>query len=124
MSSSNRWIAFITKLNRQTQEGRIQWKLIGEQPDLLNSDFQQYGPAYIAEADDDATVRMYKERTRRIADTDEEYWQDAVVLDIRTSDRGDFVRAPRTPGLDDLYEAVVYKANEVEGFLDRFLNKS
>ncbi len=124
MSSSNRWIAFITKLNRQTQEGRIRWKLIGEQPDLLNSDFQQYGPAYIAEADDDATVRMYKERTRRIADTDEEYWQDAVVLDIRTSDRGDFVRAPRTPGLDDLYEVVVYKANEVEGFLDRFLNKS
>ena len=28
------------------------------------------------------------------------------------------------PGLDDLYEVVIYKANEVEGFLDRFLNKS
>ncbi len=122
MRSSDRWIAFLAKLNRQTQEGRIRWKLAGEQPDLPNSDFQQYGPAYIAEADD-ARVRIYKERTRRITDVDEEYWNDAVVLEIRTSDEGDFVRAPTMPGLDDLYEVVIYKANEVEGFLDRFLNK-
>jgi hypothetical protein len=121
MRKANKWVSFITKLNRQTQEDRIQWRLEGDQPDLLNSDFQQYGPAYVVHLDD-ATIRMYKEKIRQETAIEEEFWGDLVVLEIRTPEAGDFIRVPRTPGLEDLYESVAYKTGRVDEFVDKFLS--
>jgi|SRR6476620_5811634 hypothetical protein len=123
MASSNRWVSFVTKLNRLTQEGRIRWKWIGEQPDLLSSNFQQYGPAYVARLDD-ATVRIYKEKIRRMTDVEEEYWDSTVVLEIRTDDGGTFIRVPKTPSLEDLYETVTYTESKVDEFLTKFLKEN
>lgn len=120
---TNRWVSFVTKLNRHTQEGRIRWKPAGEQPDLKSSDFQQYGPAYVAEVDD-ATVRIYREKIRRLSEGEEEYWQDGVRLEIKTSDLGEFIRIPKVAGLDDLYETVVYTANKLDEFVEKFLGRS
>ena len=107
MPASSRWVTFITKLNRQTQAGKIKWKATNEQPDLLNSDFVQYGTIYVANLETDirdATARIYREKRRLENEYEEEYWTDRVILDIRTSELEDFIRIPSKAGLDDLYD--------------------
>ena len=118
MRSANRWVSFVTKLNRQTQEGRIRWRFVGDQEDFATSDFQRYGPAYIAEIDD-ATVRIYSLKTLR----EENYWMEDIILEVQTSETGDLVRIPGVSGLEDLYESVKYKTNKIDEFVDRFLNE-
>jgi hypothetical protein len=122
MRSTNRWVSFVTKLNRQTQEDRIRWQFTGDQPDLTNSDVQIYGPAYVADVDD-STLRLYTLKTWRETPEGQNYWDEGVVLEIQTSEEGDFVRIPRVSGLEDLYESVTYKANKVEEFRERFLKE-
>jgi hypothetical protein len=117
MASTNRWVSFVTKLNRQTHEDRIRWEFVGDQEDFTNSEYQRYGPAYVADVDD-ATVRIYTLKTWEDGD-----WHEAIILEIQTSDTGDFVRIPRVPSLHDLYESVTFKANKVDEFVERFLKE-
>ncbi|SRR5437762_13365971 len=127
MPASSRWVTFITKLNRQTQAGKIKWKATNEQPDLLNSDFVQYGTIYVANLETDirdATARIYREKRRLENEYEEEYWTDRVILDIRTSELEDFIRIPSKAGLDDLYETVAYSSSRVDDFVDTFLKSS
>lgn len=120
MAKTNRWVSFIAKLNQLTQDGQVRWD-VQQQPDLLGSDFQQYGPAYVAQVDE-ATVRIYRIKIRSTTHDDEGYWNDAVNLEIKTSESADFIKIPRTPGIEDLYESVVYKTANVDQFLERFLS--
>jgi len=99
------WVVFVIKLNRQTQEGRIRWKFVGDQPDFTHSDVQRYGPAYVADVDD-ATLRLYSVKVLRETPEEIAYWDEAVVLEVQTSDTDYFVRIPVVAGLDDLYESV------------------
>jgi hypothetical protein len=122
MTRSNRWVSFITKLNEQTQAGKIRWRSGRDNQDLLASHFQQYGPVYSAELDD-ATVRIYKEKLKKMTLDEEEYWEDSVELDIKTADGPDFIRIRSVSGIEDLYETVAYKANKVDEFLNKFLSE-
>jgi len=122
MARSHRWVSFITKLNDQTQVGKIRWRSARDDDDRLVSHFQQYGPIYSAELDN-ATVRIYREKFKKMTLDEEEYWDDSVVLDIKTSDGSDFIRIPRVAGIEDLYETVAYKANRVDEFVNKFLNE-
>lgn len=120
MAKTNRWVPFITKLNQLTQDDQVRWD-IKQQPDLVGSDLQQYGPAYVAQIDG-ATVRIYRAKIRALTQEEEEYWEDIANLEIKTSENSDFIKIPRTPGIEDLYESVVYKTNNVDQFLENFLN--
>jgi hypothetical protein len=109
--------------NRETQEGRLEWR-VEDQHDLLASDVQRFGPVYATEAQQ-ARIRLYKERMKYEAgETYDGFWEETIVLEVKPHGGGDFIRIPRLPGLDDLYETVVYKTHQVEDFLKRFLNKA
>src|SRR3954463_11918134 len=122
MARSNKWVAFVAKLNEQTQEGKMRWRADRFGDDLLVSHFQRYGPVYSVEVGG-ATVRIYHERLRQMTLDEEEFWEDSVVMDIKTTTEGEFVRIPMVPGIEDLYETVAYKSNKVDEFLDRFLSE-
>jgi hypothetical protein len=92
------------------------------QAGLINTDLQQYGPAYLAEVAG-ATIRIYKEKIIRETEYEEKYWNERVVLEIRPEELGDFVRIPATSGLDDLYESVIFKTGKLDRFLDNFLKE-
>jgi hypothetical protein len=72
---------------------------------------------------DDATVRIYSLKTL----TEENYWDENIILEIQTSENADLVSIPIGSGsgsaLEDLYESVKYKANKIDEFLDRFLKE-
>ena len=117
------WVSFVVALNRETQEGRLKWS-VEDQPDLRSSDVQRFGPVYITEAQR-ALIRLYKENIKNIGDEiSEGFWDEDVVLEVKPYGDGDYIRVPRLPGLDDLYETVVYKTHNVEEFLRRFLEKA
>jgi hypothetical protein len=122
MAKSNKWIAFVTKINNLTQEGEIRWREArGEDvADLRDSDRQHYGTTYVASLDD-ATLRIYKETIKKLNWEEEEYWEDDVAVELLTPQGVEFVRIPPTPGQEDLYETIRYKANKVDDFLENFL---
>jgi DNA-binding beta-propeller fold protein YncE len=126
LSTSDRlWVSFVAKVNQDTRRGDIQWN-IEEQPTLHSSDVQQYGPVYVTNIGSGNEIRLYKENIRRIdADTEENFWQERVVLEMKPDPKGDYIRVPpKIPGVDDLYETVVYKTHRVEDFLSRFLKEN
>ena len=59
-----------------------------------------------------------------MTDVEEEYWDSTVVLEIRTDDGGTFIRVPKTPSLEDLYETVTYTESKVDEFLTKFLKEN
>ena len=119
MARNSRWVSFVAKLNRETQEGKIRWR-VAPQSDLPPSGFQQYRPAYTAEFGE-GIVRIFLEYVRETNEYRGEYWDESVAIEIKTSRDADFVRIPDTPGDWDLFETVSYKANDLDKFIEKFL---
>lgn len=120
MTTPKKWTAFVTKLNRLTQDDQIEWESTSSQSDLRDSDYQQYGPAYVADVLG-GVARIYIERTREMTANEEEYWNNQVVLEVRTRPGTAFTRIPTNAGLADLYEIVTLKVSGMSDFLDQFL---
>jgi len=109
---------FIVKLNKLTKEDVVKW-----QPEIL---FEPYegelvGKSYRTSYKD-KRIRIFKYRKRNniLSSAKWTIGHKLQFTNFLNDPEWDF---PEENAIDDLYRSVIYKAENIEGFLDKFLDE-
>ena len=131
----NKWVEAITKLIKQTQEGRIKWlpgkhdKESGRDDLRIESVFitnyknktlRLYKYSYKVEVPGlfDNIANVYSNMTRKYP-----YWTSSIALEFISDDGKSLWTFPDTNALNDLLGAVRYQVAGVDEFLDDILQE-
>jgi hypothetical protein len=118
---TGRLVKFVAKLNRMTQEGRIEWRLI-DPPEYLTSDASDKIPFYFVARINNQYLGLY---ILRYHDSDsyhnEPFWSEKTVLAFCAPDWTPIWEFPPIAGIDELLESVQRQYVRVDSFIDEFL---
>jgi hypothetical protein len=121
MSNDKRWVAFVAKLNRMTQEGSIGWKM-RTPPDALTSGTDDKIPMFFGAVLKDRNIAIYLQRYKTYdPDHDQLYWTERVVLAFCTSDWTPVWEFPPIAGIHELFDSVQRYVANVDSFIDDVL---
>ncbi|MCU0447698.1 MAG: hypothetical protein MUE85_22585 [Microscillaceae bacterium] len=119
---SDKLVRVVTKLNRETQEGKLKW-IISELPvKSLSGTESLIDKAYTTEVDG-KRMRLYRFNDRFYTDYEEYVKQDYIRLEfIDKNDNSEWIFPSYvSSSIYDLYESVRYKVANVDGFIEKFL---
>jgi len=125
MSTDKEIIQVITKLNRLTQEGKIQWKRMKPPANLITGTdvkiFDFYGTKYKGR-----NIGLYEERYQGYDDDFfyGTYWTDRLVLAFFSENWGKEWEFPKSTGIYELLTSIKYEVADVDTFMDEILKDS
>ena len=122
MGTDKKIISVISKLNRLTQEGKIEWKRI-HPPENLTLGTDEKIVDFFATSYKDRKIGLYEERYQAYdGDYDQSYWTSRWILAFFSGSWDlDWV-FPHKPGIFELLESVRYKITGVDEIIDEFLD--
>jgi len=112
-------IALITKLNRDTKEGKLNWQISRVQP-VLSIPEVVLDNIYYTKVEQ-KLLRLYKYSTKYYFDEDSFEWTTGFRLEFVDNYWKSEWAFPEIAMLADLYETVRYKTSGIEDFLDKYL---
>ena len=121
MATDKDIIKVISKLNRLTQEEKIEWDRM-DPPDSLTAGtndiiFKFYGSEYKGR-----NIGLYEERCRAFDESfDSSYWAQRLVLAFFSDDWVKEWEFPEKPGIGELLKSVEYQVVGVDTVIDEIL---
>jgi hypothetical protein len=121
MANDNRWVTFVAKLNRMTQEGSLQWEMYNPPTDLVSGTDSKI-PMFFGTELKDRKIAIYLERYRDYnPDRDQLYWSSRVVLAFCASDWSPIWEFPKIAGIYELFDSVQRHVADIDSFIDNVL---
>lgn len=123
MATDKQIISVISKLNRLTQEGKIEWERM-HPPESLTIGTDDKIIDFFTSHYKDKNIGLYEERYQDYdPDYDRTYWTSVWELAFFSNEwEIDWV-FPRKPGIFELLESVRYQVAGVDTIIDEFLDK-
>ncbi len=125
MVEERRLVSVVSKLNRLTQEGKIQWER-REPPDTLTSGTDSIIGVFYCTTYEGRNIGVYEERYQAFGDDYEERfcWSRHIGLAFFSEDWKKIWEFPLIPGKSELLEAVQYHAEDIDVALDEILKEN
>lgn len=122
MSTENRWVTFVAKLNRMTQEGSLNWEMMNPPKDLISGTDDKI-PMFFGAVLKDRNIAIYVQRYRSYdPDRDQLYWTERIVLAFCGSDWMPIWEFPAIAGIQELYDSVQRHVANIDSFIDEVLS--
>jgi hypothetical protein len=112
----------ISKINRETNEGKTKWNSSNSRPQSLPEGEDLSGPVYTCKVLD-RFLRLYRFRAKHYFDEDEFAWTENLRLEFIDKNGNAIWTFPYNNATSDLYDTVQYQLANVRGFLEDFLDK-
>ena len=120
MTTEQRWVTFVAKLNRMTQEGSLKWEMLYPPKDCTGTDDKI--PMFFGAELKDRKIAIYTQRYRSYdPDRDQFYWSEKVVLAFCDTDWMPVWEFPAIAGMSDLFDSVQRHVADVDSFIDDVL---
>ncbi len=105
----------IVKINRDTKEGKIKWETISLTPSSLIGNEKLLGNVYTTKVLD-KKIRLYKYQAKHYFDEEAYEWNEFYRLEFIDERGSTEYTIPSDSSILDLYETVMYKSSNIEGF--------
>jgi hypothetical protein len=121
--SISRVAEFVAKVNRLTQEGRLDW-VVARPPRMITAGTDSEIAGYYQCVLKGKTVALYEERSQAFQpDFEQFYWTSHVILALLADDgRVEWEVPPDTSGLNDLWNRVRLSAGKVSEYVNAVLS--
>lgn len=125
MPTDREIIQVITKLNRLTQEGKLEWSRT-KPPDSLTTGTDEQIFEFYCTTYKDRNIALYEERYQAYDDEyfHRSYWTSRLVLAFFSDDWEKEWEFPRSAGIFELLKSVQYQVADVDTFIDEILKDS
>jgi hypothetical protein len=120
---TGRLVKFVAKLNRMTQEGRIQWELYNPPSDLVSGSDDKIPFFFGAEVNNRKLALYVRRRLEYDPQRDEQYWYEKPVLAFCEDDWTPVWEFPRIAGVKELRDSIQRLYVKADSFIDEFLKE-
>lgn len=110
----------ITKLNRETKEGKLKWETIRNKPSSLSGSEVLIDNVYVCQVLE-KKLRLYKYQSKYFIDEERYEWTDSYRLEFMDVYGNSEWTFPEDRGIYELYESVRFKASNIEKFMGDYL---
>lgn len=110
----------ILKLNRDTKEDKIEWKVTHNRPSSLAGMEVLKDNIYVAKVST-KRIRLYKYEYKYFYEEDAFVWSESYRLEFVDALGNSEWEFPNDNAIDDLYDSVRYKTSNVEDFFKDYL---
>jgi hypothetical protein len=118
---TGRLVKFVAKLNRMTQEGRMEWELYNPPADLISGTSDKF-PFFWGTKIDDKNLGLYVRRYQEYdPQYEDNYWTEQTVLAFCADDWTPIWEFPRTAGIQELRNSIERRYVQADSFIDKFL---
>ncbi|MCF8322507.1 MAG: hypothetical protein K9I26_05125 [Flavobacterium sp.] len=112
----------ITKLNRDTKEGAVNWEINRSRPSSLSGSENLIDNVYTTKVLDRG-LRLYKLQSKYFYDEGAFEWTDHYRLEFIDNWGNSEWAFPEDRAIYDLYESVRFKTSQIKNFMDKFLTE-
>jgi hypothetical protein len=113
-------VKVVTKLNRETKEGKIKWEVNRSKPSSLSGTEILVENVYTAQVLN-KKFRLYKYQSKYFRDEESYEWTESFRLEFIDDWGNSEWTFPDDRSVYDLYSSVRYKTSNIEKFVDDFL---
>ena len=123
MTTEQRWVTFVAKLNRMTQEGSLKWEMRYPPQDLVTATDNKI-PMFFGAELKDRKIALYAQRYRSYdPDRNQLYWTERVVLAFCGEDWMPIWEFPTIAGIHELLDSVQRHVASIDSFIDEVLSE-
>jgi hypothetical protein len=114
-------LILVSKLTKETQEGKIKWEIIGSPPTSLSQSERLIDYPYKATVRE-KVFRIFKYESKYFIDDERYEWTQGVRLEMlhHNSDRSSYT-FPEVVNLRGLYDEIRRQVAGIDNFLDNYL---
>lgn len=122
VKTEDKWIQFVARLIRLTQERKLVWKQL-EPPHAVAAGSADVIPVFFVTEVKGKILALYERRFRYYFDEDDWAWSAKPVLSLLASDGSEVFEFPEKPVTRQLYEEVSRRVADVDSLIDEVLQE-